>query len=297
MACPEAVLWTGATNKEVNTLIRKGTFQYVCALPPGRKALKGMFIFAIKVDGTYKAPLVVKGCAQRLGQDYVETFSPVARSASIRMVVSIAVRDQLVLYAADFTAAFLNGVLEEEIYMDQPEGWVAEPGKERWFLRLVRSLYGLKQAGRVWYNCLTNALLELGFTRLESDPCVYMRRRDDTGLILIAVHVDDLTGAARDDGVWADFCAELNAKYELKNLGRAREILGLEIAQDVVSGTASITQSRYILDLARRHGVYDLPPLSLPLPPKERFSLKQCPSSDEERALMKQHPYLARVGA
>jgi hypothetical protein len=80
-------------------------------------------------------------------------------------------------------------------------------------------------------------------------------------------------------------------------LGRAKEILGLEIAQDISAGTASITQTRYITDLAKRYGVYDLPPLSLPLPPREKFSLKQCPESEEERAVMKQYPYLALVGA
>jgi hypothetical protein len=297
MASPEAVLWTGATNTEINNLLRKGTFVYVAELPPGRKALKGMFIFAIKVDGTYKARLVVKGCTQRLGQDYVETFSPVARAASLRLVVSVAVRDHLVLYTADFTAAFLNGVLEEEIYMEQPEGWVTPPGKEGWFLRLVRSLYGLKQAGRVWYFCLSAALLELGFTCLVSDSCVYMRRREDTGLILVTIHVDDLTGAASDDHTWDAFCAELNAKYKLKNLGRAKEILGLEITQDLMAGSASITQTRYIEDLSKRHGVYDLPPTSLPLAPGAKFSLKQCPLSDSERAYMKDRPYLALVGA
>jgi hypothetical protein len=91
MTCPDAILWMGACNKEINTLLWKGTFQYICALPPGRKVLKGMFIFTLKVDGAYKARLVVKGCAQRLGQDYDKTFSPVARSAALCLVVSVAV--------------------------------------------------------------------------------------------------------------------------------------------------------------------------------------------------------------
>lgn len=117
MAGLDAELWKGALRKEIETLRRKGTFAYVVMLPPGRKALKGMFVFAVKVDGTYKARLVIKGCAQRLGQDYSQTFSPVSRSASMHLVVAVAVRDGLLLYAADFAAAFLNGVLQEEIYM------------------------------------------------------------------------------------------------------------------------------------------------------------------------------------
>ncbi|CCO33001.1 Retrovirus-related Pol polyprotein from transposon TNT 1-94 Includes: RecName: Full=Protease [Rhizoctonia solani AG-1 IB] len=247
---PDAHLWMAAIIKEFGTLLAKGTFVYVSILPPGCKALKGMLVFAIKVNGTYKARLVIKGCAQRLGRDYNETFSPVARSASLRLVTAVAVRDGLTLYAADFTAAFLNGKLEEEIYMEQPDGWVAPPEHKGSYLKLVRSLYGLKQAGRVWYECLSSALLELGFIRFDSDNCVFMRRRKDTGLILLAVHVDDLTGAAPNDAAWDSFCAELNTKYELKNLGRAKEILGLEIMQDIKAGTASITQRRYIEDLA-----------------------------------------------
>ncbi|KEP46319.1 putative Gag-Pol-like polyprotein/retrotransposon [Rhizoctonia solani 123E] len=220
-----------------------------------------------------------------------------AIAKEFNVLLAKAVRDGLTLYAADFTAAFLNGKLQEEIYMEQPEGWSAPPEHQGSYLRLVRSLYGLKQAGRVWYECLMAALIELGFIRFNSDNCVFMRRRKDTGLILIAVHVDDLTGAAENDSAWNSFCGELNAKYELKNLGRAKEILGLEITQDVRAGTASITQTRYIKDLASRHDVCNLPPLSLPLPPKQRFSKAQCPSTEEEKAEMKKVPYLALVGA
>ncbi|QRW21846.1 Retrovirus-related Pol polyprotein from transposon TNT 1-94 [Rhizoctonia solani] len=247
---PDKHLWMAAIAKEFNTLLSKGTFTYSPDLPPGSKALKGMLVFAIKVDGTYKACLVIKGCAQRLGRDYNEMFSPVARSASLQLVVAISVRDSLTLFAADFTAAFLNGLLEEEIYMEQPDGWIAPPEHQGLYLKLVKSLYGLKQAGRVWYKCLSSALIELGFVRFNSNNCVFMRQRNNTGLIILAVHVDNLTGAASNDAVWDLFCAELNAKYELKNLGRAKEILGLEITQDPKAGTALITQNRYIKDLA-----------------------------------------------
>lgn len=272
MAGPDAGLWAAALAKEIGTLVRMGTFVYVATLPPGCKALKGLLVFAVKIDGTCKVCLVIKGCAQRFGRDYFATFSPVARSASMQLVVAVTVRDGLILYAANLNAACLNGRLEEQIHMEQPEGWTAPPGQEKSYLSLVHSLYGLKQAGRIWYECLSLALLDMGFSRFDSDNCVFMRRRKDTGLILIAVHVDDLTGAAPNDAVWDSFCEELNAKYELKNLGRTWDILGLEISQDLQAGTASITQTQYIEDLARQYGVYDMPQLSLPLPPGQRFS-------------------------
>ncbi|KAF8679784.1 disease resistance protein [Rhizoctonia solani] len=194
---PDKHLWMAAIAKEFNTLLSKGTFTYSPDLPPSSKALKGMLVFAIKVDGMYKACLVIKG--------------------------------------SDFTAAFLNRLLEEEIYMEQLDGWIAPPEHQGLYLKLVKSLYGLKQAGFVHFN---------------SNNCVFMQQRNNTGLIILAVHVDNLTGAASNDAVWDLFCAEPNAKYELKNLGHANEILGLEITQDPKAGTALITQNRYIEDLA-----------------------------------------------
>ncbi|KAF8675481.1 gag-polypeptide of LTR copia-type [Rhizoctonia solani] len=239
-----------AIAKEFNTLLSKGTFTYSPDLPPSSKALKGMLVFAIKVDSTYKACLVIKGCAQRLGWDYNKTFSPVAHSASLQLVVAISVRNGITLFAADFTAAFLNRLLEEEIYMEQPDGWIAPPEHQGLYLKLVKSLYGLKQAGQVWYKCLSLALIELGFVCFNSNNCVFMQQHNNTGLIILVVHVDNLTSAASNNAVWDSFCTELNAKYELKNLGHAKEILGLEITQDPKAGTALITQNRYIKDLA-----------------------------------------------
>lgn len=120
---------------------------HIQTLPPGHKALRGMWVYAIKADSTYKARLVVKGCAQRLGRDYTKTFSPVARSASLWLLAALAALRGLVIYAVDFTAVFLHGPLEEEISMVPPDGWTGSSGGSSGYLRLVRSLHGLKQAG------------------------------------------------------------------------------------------------------------------------------------------------------
>ncbi|KAF8689572.1 disease resistance protein, partial [Rhizoctonia solani] len=181
--------------------------------------------------------------------------------------MTVSVCDGLILFTADFTLAFLNGLLEEEIYMEQLDGWIAPPEHQGLYLKLVKSLYGLKQAGQVWYKCLSLALTELGFVCFNSNNCIFMQQCNNTGLIILAVHVDNLTGAAPNNAAWDLFCAELNTKYKLKNLGCAKEILGLEITQDLKAGTALITQNHYIKDLAQQYGVYNLPPLSLPLPP------------------------------
>lgn len=298
MSGPDAAKWSVAIQKELNNLGRRETFRYTRILPPGHKALHGMWVFTIKADGTYKVHLVVKGCVQPLGHDYSETFSPVARSASLRLLAALAALHGLVIYAADFTVAFLNGRLEEEIYMDPPDGYKDPSGGSGGYLRLVRSLYRLKQAGRVWYQCLDKALRSLGFSGLNSDECVYTRMHLASGTIITAVHVDDMTGAAKDDGTWDEFCRELGEHYELKNLGGAKDILGLEIEQDCSAGTVHITQTRYIETLARNHGVYEAPPLSLPLPPGAKFSTSNCPTAGSpQQAAMKDIPYLELVGA
>ncbi|KAF8706905.1 ABC transporter B family member, partial [Rhizoctonia solani] len=241
-----------------------------------------MLVFTINVDGTYKLGLVIKERAQRLGRDYKETFPPVTQSASICLVVGIALQTGLTIYAANFTVAFLNGELKEEICMEQLEGWSAPPKDQKSYLKVVRTLY---------------ALADLEFVCFNSDNCVFMPRREGTGLVLIAVHVNDLAGATSNNSVWSQFCDELNAKHELKNLGHAKELLGLEITQDSQTGTASITQTRYIEELAKQYNVSHLPPLSLPLLPRQKFSKVQCPTLEEEKVKMKGVPYLALVGA
>ncbi|KAF8756684.1 disease resistance protein [Rhizoctonia solani] len=179
--------------------------------------------------------------------------------------------------------------------MEQLEGWSALPKDQKSYLKVVQTLYGLGQAGCLWYKRLSTALANLEFVCFNLDNCVFMPRRKDNGLILIAVHVNNLTGATSNNSVWSQFCNELNAKHKLKNLGRAKELLGLEITQDSQTGTASITQTRYIEELAKQYNVSHLPPLSLPLLPRQKFSKVQCPTLEEEKVKMKGVPYLALV--
>ena len=132
-------------------------------------------MFKVKVDGNgrverYKARLVAQGFTQVKGADYDETFCPVVRMESLRTVVSLAVRNGLRLHQLDVTTAFLNGELEEDVYMRQPEGFVA--GREHLVCKLKRSLYCLKQSPRCWNSTLDGYLKQLGFLQSNSDPCI-----------------------------------------------------------------------------------------------------------------------------
>ena len=146
---PDAVWWLEAINSEMESIMLNNTWVLV-DLSEGCKALGCKWILKkkYKPDGTvdkYKARLVVKGFKQKEGHDFFDTYSPVTRIASIRVLLAIAALHNLEIHQMDVKTAFLNGDLEEEIYMEQPEGFVV-PGQERKVCKLVKSLYGLKQA-------------------------------------------------------------------------------------------------------------------------------------------------------
>ena len=182
-----------ATDAEYNSLIENKTWKLV-ELPPGRKAIGCKWVFKLKhdVDGKVervKARLVAKGYAQKYGIDYDEILSPVVRFSSIRFLIAFAVQHDMLIHQMDVETAFLNGKLGEEIYMQQPEGYV-KPGEKYVVCKLEKSLYGLKQSSRCWNKALRESVEKIGFTQATADPCVFIRKKDT--LTIIAIHVDDL---------------------------------------------------------------------------------------------------------
>lgn len=165
-------------------------------LPKGQKAIKCNWVFCKKRDPSgalkkYKARLVAKGYSQRYGIDYYETFSPVVRYSSIRILLALAAIYGLIVEHLDVKTAFLNGDLSENVYMVQPEGFVKK-GEERKVYKLNKAVNGLKQAAKAWNEKINNVLInKLGFKRLSSEPCVYIYNHDNE-LLIIALYVDDI---------------------------------------------------------------------------------------------------------
>ena len=195
----DAEAWRLAAQAAIDALIANGTWE-ACPLPPGKKAIGNRWVFTQKFlpDGElerYKARLVIKGCAQRPGFDYFETFAPTVRMASVRITLCVSALEDLFLRSLDISNAYTNGVLVEEVYMQQPEGF--HFGKPGWVLRLCKALYGLKQAGHVWNKTLHATLRDMGFTRLKSDPSLYLYRRGPVRIIM-PVFIDDITLASND---------------------------------------------------------------------------------------------------
>lgn len=230
-------------------------------LPRGVKAIKCKWIFKSKfnADGElvkHKARLVARGFTQRYGIDYVETYSPVARYTSIRCLIAIAARRDMEIYQMDAVTAFLQGKLTETIYMEQPEGFSDGTNK---VCRLNRSIYGLKQAGRVWNKSLDNMLQSFGLTRSLNDSCIYVSPTAD---LIIAIYVDDFLILYDNVDSLNALRAALCDSFHMKDLGKASSILGMKITYD--ENHISLDQSIYIREVLEKFGMSEAKPTKTP---------------------------------
>jgi hypothetical protein len=290
--------WYKAATDEIQSLIDNGTFELV-RLPAGRKAIGSRWVFKVKrnADGSierYKARLVAQGFAQRPGFDYTETFAPTPKWAALRAILAIAAIEDLELESVDISSAYLNGELAEEVYMRQPEGFV-EKGND-WFWRLLKSLYGLKQAGRCWHKKLNEVLEQLGFKRTICEHSVWIFQRDDVRII-IPVFIDDMTIAAKSKQEIQKVKDDLRKHFKLRDLGPTSFLLGVEIKHDCPKCTLTLSQHQYILDLLDRFNLADCNTVTTPLDPNIRLSSSMSPQSPQEIDEMRSVPYLQAVGA
>jgi hypothetical protein len=244
--------------------ITKNDVWEVVPRPEDKRVVGSKWIYKAKhaahesVD-KYKACFVTKGFSQREGVDYEETFAHVARYSSIRAVISLAAEKGRRVHQMDVKAAFLNGVVEEEVYVEHPEGF--EVGsRETHVCRLRRALYGLKQAPRAWYSRIDSYLREMGFQRSEADPNLYFLAGEKP--LILVLYVDDLflTG---DEQLIADCKVNLAAEFEMKYLGLMHYFLGLEVWQK--DGCFFLRQGKYAVEILRRFGMMDCRPMSTPL--------------------------------
>jgi hypothetical protein len=178
-------------DSEMQSLADNQTWELV-ELPKNKKVIKSRWVYKTKLnsDGSVdknKARLVIKGFAQKAGVDYDQTFSPVARSGTIRSVIAVAANEGMDLMQFDVSTAFLYGSLDEVIYMEQPEGYHDGTNK---VCKLLRSLYGLKQAPRCWNKRIGEFLKKQGFEQSEADPCLFTKTTAN-GKIILAIYVDD----------------------------------------------------------------------------------------------------------
>ncbi|GAA0159061.1 transmembrane signal receptor [Lithospermum erythrorhizon] len=223
----------------MNSLNKNHTFTLV-KKQDNFKVLKNRWIYKLKIDPStnvprYKARLVVKGFAQRQGIDFEEIFSPVVKMTSIRLVLGLAAAYDLEIEQMDVKTAFLHGDLQEDIYMQQPEGFEVE-GKETLVCKLQKSLYGLKQAPRQWYIKFESFMEANGFKKTLVDHCVFTKDSTNDNTIILLLYADDMLIIGKDQSKIASLKKELNKAFEMKDLGAANHILGVEIIRDRSKG-------------------------------------------------------------
>jgi transposase InsO family protein len=275
--CDEWEQWDAAVKLELDQLVKTGTWTLV-EKPEGAVPIKNKWVFDKKTNKAgeiirYKARLVAKGCSQRPGHDYQETFSPVVRMETIRAILSMVPIKGLKIQQMDVKGAYLNGILQEKIYMQQPEGY--DDGSGRVCL-LVKTLYGLKQSGREWNRELDTKLKEFGFHPLRSDPCAYVRR-NGKDLEIITVWVDDLLLFATSNDLLEKMKKELQSKWTVTDMGEPAKIIGIEIT--INDDSILISQEKYIDAILKREGMDESNPVSMPMDPNDK--IKPNPDGNE----------------
>ena len=269
--------WLDAMDIEITALEENGTW-IVCSLPAGKKAVGCKWVYKIKLnaDGTlerYKARLVAKGYTQQEGLDYVETFSPVAKLATVKLLLAVAAAKGWSLSQLDISNAFLNGDLEEEIYMTLPPGYSGRQGESfppNAVCKLKKSLYGLKQASRQWFLKFSKALHDLGFKTSSGDHTLFIKNSGSVYMAVL-VYVDDIIIASSCDQAAELLKAALQASFKLRDLGTLRYFLGLEVARS--SAGISICQRKYVLDLLTETALLGCKPSSIPMDPSVKLSI------------------------
>ena len=297
--------WREAMQAELHSLIKRDVFGPVVQTPASIKPVGNKWVFVRKRNENndiirYKARLVAQGFSQRPGIDYEETYSPVMDAITFRFLISLAVSEELDMRLMDVITAYLYGSIDSDIHMKIPEGFklpeaVSTKPRSMLSIKLQRSLYGLKQSGRMWYNRLSEYLLKEGYVNNPICPCVFIKK-SETGFAIIAVYVDDLNlvGTPEELTKTAEY---LKKEFEMKDLGKTKFCIGLQI-EHFPNGVL-VHQSTYIKKILKRFNMDKTHQLSSPMVVRsldvKNDPFRPCEKGEE--LLGPEVPYLSAIGA
>ena len=292
---PDGVKWKAAIESELQSLKENGVYEIVDR-PKNRKVIGSRWVLRVKrgADGEiekFKARVVAKGYSQREGIDYNETFSPTVRFESLRALFALAASQGMEMQQMDVTTAFLYAEIDGEVYMEMPEGMVQE-GK---VLKLLKSIYGLKQASRLWNIHLDAVLGNMEFQKLTADFGVYVMGEGPKRTYL-ALYVDDLMLLNKMMGPITEVKGLLGEQFKMKDLGEVKFMLGLEVRRRE-NGDILLCQERYTRDVLAKFRMEDSRPASTPLDPGLKLSMVDAPKTVEEIQKMEKYPYKQALGS
>jgi hypothetical protein len=273
LTCENFKEWEFTMQEEYDSLMVNHTWTLV-PLFEGRKLVSCKWVFNTKqgVNGDverYKARLVARGFTQTYGVDYNKIFALVAKFTSIRYILALAALEDMEIHQMDVKIAFLNGELEDEIYMEQPQGFVHQ-GDEHLVCKLHKSLYGLKQSLRAWNQKLHAFLKNIEFMKSEADPSVYVARVGDVKFFIV-VYVDDLILVCNDQNKLLQIKEKLNQKFEMKNLGELHFFLGMKVKRNHDERLLRINQIKYLTKILKHFRMEECKPIGVPFDPKVKL--------------------------
>jgi hypothetical protein len=301
---PDWPKWKAAIRAELQSLLEREVFGSVQECPPNFKPIGCKWVFTRKRDQTgnvirFKARLVARGFTQRFGIDYSDTYSPVMTMTIFRWLLAFAARNNMKVRQADIETAYLYGLIDVVLYMRVPEGIRVEG--ERLFrlpcVRVHKSLYGLKQAGRIWYLCFSQYLIKCGFKTDDCCPCLFIKR-SGAEIAIIGIYVDDIVMVGTDAAV-EEAMKALKAEFKVKDLGILSYCLGLEVSQ--TSSGVLLRQTNYITKVLKRFNLMEVskaaktPMVVRSLKPESDIF---GPRRDREKPLdIEKYPYQEAIGA
>src|SRR5258705_6915469 len=233
-------------------------------LPPDQRSIKCQWVYNVKTDGRKQGHLVAKGFSQIPGIDFEETFSPVARFETVRLLLALSPLEDWEIQAIDVKTAFLYGELDEELYMEQPEGFIIK-GQETKVYRLKEALYGLKQASLALNKQADKSLKTIGFERCLSDTGVYIQIKNDN-ILVIVLYVDDVLFLGNNKTLLMEKKDAFMKKWECRDLGHISEYLKMQIVRDRKMKKLVVDQISYARKVIERFGQQNAKPTNTPLP-------------------------------
>jgi hypothetical protein len=293
--------WKQAMQEEMSALKENNTWSLE-KLPKDRKAIGAKWTFKKKINKEgkverYKARLCAKGFSQKEGIDYNETFAPVLKYKSLRLLLALAAIKDWEVKQMDVQTAFLNAEIKEEVYMQQPQGF--SNGDKNIACKLIKTLYGTKQAPHEWNNVINEFILSLGFKRCKSDTCIYIKMSiSNNKPIIIAIFVDDIiiVYSIKDEKEWLKYKETFMNTYKMKDLGNAEWILGIRVTRNRKEKTIKLDHEVQINKTVKQFHMEHSNPAPTPAEAK-KLSSDECPQTEQQRKEMINIPYRSIVGS
>ena len=292
--------WQRAMDDEIDSLYKNNTWELVKKLEK-RRIVGCKWIFKVKegltclnkgiISFNRRKELVLK----KEGVGFKEVFSLMVKHVSIRVLLALTAIHDMELDQLDVKTTFLHGRLQKEILMAQPEGYVCPKHPDHVYL-LKKSLYGLKQSLRQWYLRFDEFMVSYGFMRCNFDCCVYYKQIDSDNHIYLLLYANDTLIACKVREEIEALKQMLNSEFDIKDLGHAKRILGMEIIRDRRNGTMFLSQKKYLEKVLNTFGMNNCKPVITPLASHFKLSNQQCPTTSEEKKEMSKVPYANTVG-